>query len=616
MIQVERDRVYKDRLKMCRESLTPIITYCDQGLNSKIIRYGILLLIVVAILFKVHLIFCLNINWDEFYYLSLVHSYLRGEDIDPLQSFHVHFFSWLPSIFCNEINQIIVARCLMCLLSVGSGILVYKIGGIYLSKEGSLFSALCYFSFSNIMLHGSSFRMDPVCSFLFLASLYLILGKPHSYKGAIIAGVMTGCSIMVTIKSLLYLLPIALIYVINVLSSSSKKGVIKHAAVFGAVLLLTLTLLYGYHIFSLSAAETTRDNAASQSRSSYTAGSLKTISFPRLGDIFSKMFLENVFFPRFSVFQATVMDNLIIWVSLVSGLMSAIKKILKKSDKFLKLCQLIPVLLLLLTVIFYRNAWPYYYVFIMPPLFIFCGMLIDDILIFTKATKSIFLWQNIGVLFLSIAVFLSMMKIYAQRNSDEMITQRRMVKLVHQIFPEATPYIDAFSMISSYPKVGIFMSTWGMEDYIKRNTPIFRELIIKHHPVFLIGNRSCIHPKNMDSQKIKSGHRPLKEDAEVIKQNYVKHWGSLYVAGKEFEFKDSAHATRFEVLIPGVYTIEAGDAVTINGIKYPPKSQIMLESKDYDLSVKNIPIKVTLRWGKNLFRPEASSYSKMVYPLR
>jgi len=102
----------------------------------------------------------------------------------------------------------------------------------------------------------------------------------------------------------------------------------------------------------------------------------------------------------------------------------------------------------------------------------------------------------------------------------------------NRIFSEPTPYIDACSMVSSYPKVGFFIGTWGVENYRKRNIPFFCDLIIKHHPVFLIGNRSCSHPKNMDSQKIKSGHRLLKEDAEVIKQNYVKHWGSLYVAGK------------------------------------------------------------------------------------
>ena len=39
---------------------------------------GILVLIGLAFALKLHLAFAMNVNWDEFYYLALVHDYLRG----------------------------------------------------------------------------------------------------------------------------------------------------------------------------------------------------------------------------------------------------------------------------------------------------------------------------------------------------------------------------------------------------------------------------------------------------------------------------------------------------------------------------------------------------------
>jgi len=43
-------------------------------------------------------------------------------------------------------------------------------------------------------------------------------------------------------------------------------------------------------------------------------------------------------------------------------------------------------------------------------------------------------------------------------------------------------------MISSYPKIGPHMSTYDMERYTIANRPTMRNLLIKHHPVFILAN--------------------------------------------------------------------------------------------------------------------------------
>jgi hypothetical protein len=591
----------------------PIKTCCIENLNLKILRYVAGLLIFLAILIKVHLVFCLNINWDEFHYLSFVYSYLDGSALFPLQTFHVHFFSWLPLASSNEINQIIIARCLLLLISIGSGILVYKIGRIYLGKEGALFSALCYFSYYNIMLHGNSFRMDPICCFLFLSSLYLVLGRTYSYNNAIIAGILMGLSLMITIKSSIYLLSIALLYFINIRFSSDKIRILKHASVFVVTLLLSAGLFYSYHIFSITSAGTALAYSAPQNPGQFYPRKVQSISPNYLYNVFSKMFLENGFIPRLAAFKKTVYKDAIIWLCLIIGIISTFKEIQMKNEKSLMLRQLLPLLILPLTVVFYRNAWPYYYVFIIPPVLVYCGMVVDRIVSSVKSTKSTFSWWMITIMFLS--VFCTMVPFYANRNSNETTTQRKLVNLVHEIFPKPTPYIDGCSMISAYPKIGFFMTSWGVEEYRKRNIPIYRDLISKHHPAFLIANRNCIDPQRMIGKETTSEYELLEKDKEIILQNYVKHWGGLYVAGKKFEFSNTLENQQFEILIPGIYTVESDAIVSIDGEEYKPGSQVMLKDMNHNICAMGKPTNVILRWGKNLYRPDESTYSKLMYPL-
>src|SRR5262249_30472793 len=65
------------------------------------------LLIGLELLFRYQLLFRLNINWDEFLFLSKIHDYRRGDLASPLQTFYVHFFAWLPLVPGNEVTQVI-----------------------------------------------------------------------------------------------------------------------------------------------------------------------------------------------------------------------------------------------------------------------------------------------------------------------------------------------------------------------------------------------------------------------------------------------------------------------------------------------------------------------------
>src|SRR5678815_1248858 len=67
-------------------------------------------------IYKVLLTRSLNINWDEFYFLSHVYALKRNELTFVLQSAYTHLFTWLTRLPGSEIDQISAGRLVMVLL--------------------------------------------------------------------------------------------------------------------------------------------------------------------------------------------------------------------------------------------------------------------------------------------------------------------------------------------------------------------------------------------------------------------------------------------------------------------------------------------------------------------
>ena len=114
---------------------------------------GMLVFIIIALVLKFCLIFLLKIGWDEFAFLSKVHTYIRGALTSHFQTFHVHFFTWLSWISDNEISQVIAARLVLYSLFFGACIYTYLIGRHFLNRCVALFGVLCYDYLSNIEVH-------------------------------------------------------------------------------------------------------------------------------------------------------------------------------------------------------------------------------------------------------------------------------------------------------------------------------------------------------------------------------------------------------------------------------------------------------------------------------
>ncbi len=558
------------------------------------IEFVLIVLIIIVLLLKFQLIFLLNIDGDEFSFLSIVHQYKEGILSSRFMTFHVHLFSWLPLVSNNEAEQIIAARICMYFLGAGSCILIYLMGRKFFNRCGALFAVLSYVSLSNIIEHGASFRFDPICAFLFLISIYFILERDKFKYSFIISGLSLALSLMITLKASIYMITIAIILSCIVIFERSKMLIFKYVAGFFVALVFGFFSFYIFHDMML-----------------YGKNITETQSY--LGNLASNVIVFENLFPVWVYAAISMYDNLFIWILLFGGFIFVLCRIFKErheksSQDLLLLSFLVP----LLSIIFYVYPYPYFYVFIMSPGILLCGVMIDQVSENYKKSGS--LLSFFVIVLASVFLSINFTKHYIRNAFDRTSAQKEIIETVHKIFPDSVPYIDACSMISSYPKIGLFMTSWDMEKYIERKKPIMLNALVKNHPVFLLSNIVSLNLSLTRDEVLKSGYLPLlDEDHSILKNNFIHHWGILYVTGKDIYFGHKNKRQTFEILIPGVYTIEAKGNVRINNIVYPPGSQIEFEKKEYTIDSAETPTRVMIRWGKKLYRPPDNPSSQLVF---
>ncbi len=253
----------------------------------------------------------------------------------------------------------------------------------------------------------------------------------------------------------------------------------------------------------------------------------------------------------------------------------------------------------LATIYFYRNAWPYFYVSILPGACLLAGAVWRRIEVLALRRPLL-----AGALALAVAVLVARTgwQWFEANHDERTLPQRDLVAAVHEIFPEPVPYIDRCGMVSSFSKVGPFMTSWSMASYRERKTPILEDLIREKQPKLLLANVESLQLKRA-FRKTPASHRWLPEDYAILQDNFVHHWGAIWVAGKSLVAPVEEEAL-FEILVPGPYTLEARGLVEIDGNVVEPRAVVMLKQGERRLrAVGDKPQNVTLRWGASLPRP-------------
>jgi len=548
--------------------------------------------ILGALILKFALIARINVNWDEFYFLELIHQYVRGELAWRFQTFHVHFFSWLPGLGWDVFDQIIAGRAFMAIMAVASAFLIYAIARRFVTRPAALFALLAYLSLSAVIGHGASFRVDPIVTFLTLLLLFAILCRPGGMVGAAFAGAVMALATLVTVKSAFYLAVIGALFwcVAPRLRERAKLGL-----VFAAGFSVAVTALYLFHSGTLAPQET--------AQAAVGAGAF-------LSSLASKVFLDSIF-PRAFDLIWMVIPNPLFWVMLVEGALVAWVAARKKENgagwpAYLPLVLALPVL----TPIFYRNAFAYFYPLILAPAAVLVGLSFDKHRQAAPKPNAIPASRLTAILVALQCVILlldGMAKL-----ADDVLAQRQTVAEVRAIFPDPVPHIEGFGVLADYPRIGFFMSSWGVETYRRAGKPIFAELVAKDQPPFVLADSPSLCGALVPGVKVGEVRTLLPEDIRFLQENYVRHWGMLFVAGKHLRSADGG-SLAFSVAVAGEYRLEAAAPAIIDGNRVEPGVVVALAAGDHTIGFGGAAGDATLRWAKASHVPALATTDPLMF---
>lgn len=526
--------------------------------------------------------FMRQINWDEYYFLARIHEYARGDLQDALQTFHVHLFYWLTFLPANEVDQIVVARLVMLGFGAGTLVMIFLIARRFTCSSAALFAVSAYATSSNVIVHGASFRFDPVATFLLMSALALLAVSRLRWHHAAAVGILIAIAGLITIKSIFYL-PIAIAVGLWRLAGSADRRATFLALAGGGVVsgiaFAGLHLLHGASMKGKSSASETE---------AFLSHSVSTML--NFGELSTKW----VFLVQ------SMLQNVVLWAGILVGIAVLIGQLhragYKKSDSWTLLAFAFP----LLTLLFYRNSFPYYYVFALAPAAIFVAVAVDTL------NGSMGRMQRVSLLICVLAA-LHFHNFYKDQSA-----QRATVDAVHEVFPEPVRYIDQYSMIGSFPKVGFFMSTWGMETYRSSEVPSFPKLLLSEQPVFVLAN-SHVLINAMDGTVFEEAFYPLlPRDITALRDNFIHHWGAIWVAGKTFNPATQVPQD-FHVAVAGGYTVEASGDVMIDGRRLAPGEVLHLLQGPHTLQTIDGNFRVALRWGDHLPVPSNPAPSKAIF---
>lgn len=550
----------------------------------------IIILITVTLFLKFRMLFLLNIDVDEFSFLSSVHRHIQGTLGSPFYTFHVHLFSWLPMVSMNEIDQIMAARLVMFSFFIGSSVFTYLIAKYFLSTIGALFSVLCYVSVSNIIMHGTSFRFDPICSLLLLMAVYLFLKKPGRNIGISLSGFCMALSMMISLKSVFYMVTFFVLFLCLLYISEDRRETVNNITLFGISFSVCSLLLFMYHSHALL-------DMQYKNILFFTSENVKH-------HVGLKLFF-NGYIHNWQYILIFIIENIVFVFLMISGLILIIYKYTVEKNIKNNNILILSFLVNYAPLLYYRYNYPYFYVFILSPAVILCGIIVNNL---EKINHGKML--NIApilISFLSLIIFSNFIYHYKNNAFDQNISKKEIVDSVHKMFSMPVPYIDRCSMISSFPSVGLQMTTHDMERYSKANNPIMRDIIVQKKPVFIVADIVYLDlelPYKANAKDIFLNYPLLEKDFQVLKHNFIPHWGKIFVSGKHFIFNSKSKYREFEILIPGIYTIESAENVLINGVYYKNGDIINLRNGKYSISPQKTPSETTIRWGNNLYKPD------------
>ena len=516
------------------------------------------LVLVLALQFT--MIFTRAINWDEFWHYSLVVQLTRGTLTQPLQTFFVRLFQWLPLLPGAAVDHIIAARVVMFVCEVVTVAAIAALASRFTGRTVGLLCALGYVSVAFVLQNGFAFRADPVAAALLMSALWILACT--SFRGAwlFLFGALVGLAGIYTIKSILYAPAFAGLAWMRWREDNCSRVFLLRCFVAAIAASACFLLLYIYH--------------------SKTGVFATTSDAKLLQHSAQKMFFVGV--PRYWRSMVQFASGKVFLSALFLLFPLAVAKIrLVPSAKV----ALVGLYLPITTLAFYFNTLPYFYTFMLPPVLVACSA---SVAMFGRRFDPVLL--TVPFLFTAAVAWIE--------DDPSVIDRQRQVEVAAQlIFPANISYFDFCGMLPSFHKANAFMSEWGSELYRNGSLPPMRAEM-QGEVVPLVLAVDDMFTELFQTTGPSPDFRP--DDAAALRETYLHFWGPFWVAGRNISA--NARPMAWDVLVPGPYTVSGGE-IQIGGRVIHPGEVINLHRGTYRLSPLHGRA-ARLIWGSHLRVPD------------
>ncbi len=494
------------------------------------------------VVYKFFVAWRININWDEFWYLSFVHTLLRNELTLVLQGAYTHLFTWLPVVGANEADQVVAARMVMLALWGLTGWLIWRLASHWFRGLAAAAPPFVYLSLVPVMTHGGSFRSDSMLAPLLMAATLLLSSSRRSDKDELLAGLAIGIAAAVTIKVLLFAPMLALLVVYGGLEpgNAGKRRllpVLRSTLRVGATAAIVAVVAIAAHAAAIAGSSSTLQGAIEAESVTRFAARTATATL-----------LESGLFPRGDIFRLYADWQPLPWLLIGLGAIAS---------AFRRRFDVAALALALFPIVFYRNAFPYFYVAMIAPASLLAGYAVTTIGDYV-ASKEPRLATPLLVFLLWLGLAYQGLQPAGRLLQDNQSIQREIVAGIHEIFPEPVNYIDRCGMISSFRKVNFFMSTWGMTKYLAAEQPVMERTAELARPAFMVTNVPALFTARPDRYGL------LEADRAFLQRSYSRYWGPIRVAGGTGKLS-AGETGVLHVPFAGDYRIESPVPLLIDG---------------------------------------------------
>jgi len=213
----------------------------------------------------------------------------------------------------------------------------------------------------------------------------------------------------------------------------------------------------------------------------------------------------------------------------------------------------------LLCILFYRNTFPYFFTFLLPPICVAIAPVLSK-LVNRYGLVPIIAFALFGPIFLLI-----------QEPYGTLDRQRATIDEIERLFPEPTPYLSYSSYVPHYPRqFPSLISGIGLRRYWEEREGQIARDIEAGGIAFVIATGNALDLVYHDA-----GPAPLlpERDVRALRDNFLKHSDTIFIAGKNIcpglkeqemrIFRSGPHSVDGGSLVIGEQSVPDGDTILL-----------------------------------------------------